>query len=152
MNCQNYLLITYFNKLLKLHNNLSTLFGLIGENLFIMIKMSREPKLGTYLGNLPKHLTYLSGTLFYNIKLYMKKPERTFSWSTFFDVFDHRLMMSLSLLLLGLTIMVYLTIFYFVNDYETHLVDDGIIINPRKLQKSRCVSSHFSKMSLLLIH
>ena len=79
----------------------------------------------------------------------MKKPERTYSWSTFFDVFDHRLMMSLSLLLLGLTIMVYLTIFYFVNDYETNLVDDGIIINPRKLQRSRCVSFHFSKTSLL---
>jgi hypothetical protein len=99
---------------------------------------------------------YVSGTLFFNMQLYMKKPERTFSWSTFFDVFDHRLMMSLSLLLLALTIMVYLTIFYFVNDYETHLVDDGIIINPRKLQRSRCVSSHLSKMSLLnvqdLIH
>lgn len=115
-----------------------------------MIKISREPKLGTYpltlLGDLS---TYESGTLFFNIKLYMKKPERTFSWSTFFDVFDHRLMMSLSLLLLGLTIMVYLTIFYFVNDYETNLVDDGIIINPRKLQRSRCVSFHFSKTSLL---
>ena len=116
-----------------------------------MIKISRESKLGTYpltlLGDLS---TYESGTLFFNIKLYMKKPERTFSWSTFFDVFDHRLMMSLSLLLLGLTIMVYLTIFYFVNDYETHLADDRIIINPRKLQRSRCVSSHFLKYHYLI--
>ena len=85
-----------------------------------------------------------------HMKLYMKKPERTFSWSTFSDVFDHRLMMSLSLLLLGLTIMVYLTIFYFVNDYETHLADDRIIINPRKLQRSRCVSSHFLKYHYIL--
>ena len=81
-------------------------------------------------------------------KLYMKKPERDFSWTTFIDVFNHRLMIALMILLVVLSFAVYFTFFYFFND-DVIITDFGTSQFTNNTT-FRCVFSPFTTLKKLV--
>ena len=68
----------------------------------------------------------------------MKKPKQDFSWTTFIDVFNHKLMVFLGIMLLVFASVVYYTVFHFTNYVETHRLDEATI-NPRRMNRIGCV-------------
>ena len=68
----------------------------------------------------------------------MKKPKQDFSWTTFIDVFNHKLMVFLGVVLLVFATVVYYTVFHFTNYDETHCLDEAMT-NRRRIHRIGCV-------------